>query len=63
MVLLSSDAPNLEVDASLIAEIVYWNFKFEMLRFHDGRKRLDLTSHSLQVLRNVLNSSEEAQRA
>ena len=46
MVLLSSDDASLEVDASLIAELVFWNFHFEMLRFHDGRKKLDLTSHS-----------------
>ena len=59
MVLLSSDDMSLEVDAGLIAEIVCWNFRFEMLRFHDGRKKLDLTSHSLQILRNVPQVSHE----
>lgn len=59
MVLLSSDDPNLDVDRALIAELVFWNFRFSMLKFHDFRKILDLTSHSLQILRNLDDSGDK----
>lgn len=52
MVLLSSDDPELDCDRAMIAEVVCWNYCLEMLKFHDGRKNLDVSSHSLQVLRN-----------
>ena len=59
MVLLSSDDTSLHIDDSQIAELVFWNYHFEMLRFHDGRKKLDLTSHSLQILRSAVDSMIE----
>ena len=35
----------------MIAELVFWNYKFQMKKFHDYRKIINITSHSLQVLR------------
>ena len=31
----------------MIAELVFWNYKFEMKKYHDYRKDVDITSHSL----------------
>lgn len=59
MVLLSTDDVELDVDLALIAEMVFWNFGFEMLKFHDGRKDLNLSSHSLQILRNIISAAEK----
>ena len=59
MVLLSSDDTNLDVDRALIAEIVCWNYRFQMLRFHDGRKELEITGHSMQILRNIVKLPED----
>jgi hypothetical protein len=53
MVLLSSDDTQLDVDRALIAEVVFWNYSFIMRKFHDFRKVCDMTSHSLQILRNL----------
>jgi hypothetical protein len=60
MVLLSSDDTQLDVDRALIAELVFWNFNFEMIKFHDARKVCELTSHSLQILRNLPPEESEA---
>ena len=62
LVLLSSDDTELEIDKALIAEMVFWNFCFEMLKFHDGRKDLNLDSHSLQILRNVMTETDRPKK-
>ena len=62
LVLLSTDDTELDIDKALIAEMVFWNFGFEMLRYHDGRKELNLNSHSLQILRNVVNTLSETKK-
>ena len=50
MLLLTSD-DNVELEQTMIAELVFWNYKLAMTKFHDYRKIVDITSHSLQVLR------------
>ena len=50
MLLLTSD-DDVELEQTMIAELVFWNYKFEMKKYHDYRKDVDITSHSLQVLR------------
>ena len=62
LVLLSTDDTEPDIDKALIAEMVFWNFGFEMLRYHDGRKELNLNSHSLQILRNVVNTLSETKK-
>ena len=47
MLLLSSDDCDVELDIAVIAELAFWNYRFEMLRFHDGRKTVNADAHSM----------------
>lgn len=50
MLLLTSD-DDVELEQTMIAELVFWNYRFVMTKYHDYRKDVDITAHSLQVLR------------
>ena len=47
MLLLSSDDFNVDLDAAVIAEMAFWNYRFEILKFHDFRKTVNSDAHSL----------------
>ena len=46
----------------MIAELVYWNFNLSLKQFPDWRKNLDLTAHSLKILRLATELSNDGLR-
>ena len=54
MLVLTTDDKSCDLDSRLIGELVFWNFNFDMLKFHDYRKILNLNAHSLKILRHVI---------